>query len=162
MPDRKIDVKNISVEKGDVTVKVTFSRFEKQLQMAQWVLDTDVMLSMEPFMPGTGKFKQLTKEDSAALAGTGIVIAAHPPYGRFLYYGKKMVDSVTGKGPMKIPTGPKEFVWRYRKGAKLVATDQPLKYSNPRAVPKWFDAAKKADMDKWLADVKETAGGGKK
>lgn len=81
-------------------------RFEKQLQDAQYNLDNMVMTSMVPIMPmQTGNFIDITRGMSAARAGSGKVIAAAPPYGRFLYYGKVMVDSETGKGPMKLRTG---------------------------------------------------------
>lgn len=67
--------------------------------------------------------------------------------------------SVTGKGPRKIPTGPGEYILRFRKGAKLVATDRPLKYSNPQAVPQWFEHAKRQNKQFWIDGVKEKIGG---
>ena len=70
-----------------------------------------------------------------------------------------MVDSVTGKGPRKIPTGPGEYILRFRKGAKLVATDRPLKYSNPQAVSQWFERAKQQNKQLWIDGVKEKIGG---
>lgn len=140
---------------------VDFKRFEKQFQKAQFYLDSQVMTDMVPYMPRvTGTFINLTKARSAAIAGSGEVVAAAPPYGRYLYMGKVMVDSQTGKGPRKIPKGPGEFEFRYRHGAKLVATERPLKYSNPKATPKWFETAKKMYGDSWVREVKKIAGGG--
>lgn len=58
------------------------------------------------------------------------------PYARMMYYGKVMVDSKTGKGPMNIPG----VGLRFRKGATLKATDRDLEYDktkNPQAGPYW-------------------------
>ncbi len=55
----------------------------------------------------TGQFINVTKAMSAAVAGTGKVVAAAPPMGRFLYEGRTMVDEKTGspwarKGARKV------------------------------------------------------------
>jgi hypothetical protein len=156
--------KKYSIVQGDIKVKLDLSRFDAQFQRAQYLLDGEVMNSMVPFMPHlNGTFINVTRAASAATQGTGEVYAAYGPQGRYLYEGKVMVDSATGKGPMKIATGPGEYVLRYRKGSKLVATDRPLRYTkthNPAAQDHWFDAAKAADGKKWIDKVKETAGGG--
>lgn len=140
--------KGFSIQKGDIQVKVSLDRFERQYKEAQYKLDTAVMNSMVPFMPHeTGTQINKVRAESAALAGTGKVLAAAPPEGRFLYEGKIMVDPETNSP------------WA-RKGAKKVVTDKVLQYSNPKAVPHWFDPAKKKDGDNWVKDVKKTAGGG--
>lgn len=151
-----------SVVKGDVRVKLDLSRFDRQFQRAQYGLDGDIMNSMVPFMPLLkGTFIQVTRKASADVQGSGQVYAAFGPQGQYLYEGLVMVDSETGKGPRKIPTGPGEYVLRFRKGAKLKATDRPLRYSSNDATDHWFDAAKEKDEKRWIKRVKETAGGGK-
>lgn len=58
------------------------------------------------------------------------------PYARVTYYGKIMVDSQTGKGPMNIPG----VGLRFRKGAVLKATGRDMEYDktkNPKAGPYW-------------------------
>lgn len=163
MASRQFHFKSFSIVKGDVKVNIDLSRFQGQYREAQYALDSAVMASMTQYMPmDTSALIDNTKAMSASLAGTGTVVAAAPPYGRMQYEGKVMVDSVTGKGPMKVSTGPGEYVWRYRKGAKLVASDRPLKYSNPKATPHWFDTAKENHGDKWVKVVKKIAGGGSK
>ena len=108
------------------------------------------MNDMVPYMPHRdGNFVNVTRLQSAALAGSGKVVAAAPPMGRFLYEGKVMVDPVTGSP------------WA-RKGAKKVVTERPLTYSNPKATPHWFDTAKDAHGKAWVKGVKRIAGGGKK
>ena len=97
-----------------IELDVDLSRVEKQYEKAQYTLDSMVMTSMEPYMPKrTGVFVNVTKAMSAAIAGSGTVIAAAPPFGRFLYEGKVMVDEVTGSP------------WA-RPGAKKIVTDKDL------------------------------------
>lgn len=132
----------------DIELDVDLSRFEKQYGKAQYALDSMIMTSMQPYMPHqTGTFINVTKAMSAAIAGSGTVIAAAPPMGRFLYEGKVMVDEKNGSP------------WA-RPGAKKVVTDRDLKYSNPKATPHWFDTAKENHGDSWVRAVKKIAGGG--
>lgn len=145
-----------SVKRANVEIEFDPSRINRNLDNAQYALDTAVMTSMEPFMPmDSGQFIATTKAMSAAEAGTGRVTAAAPPYGRYLYMGKVMVDSATGKGPMVIPDGYGGVTLRFRKGAKLKATDRPLKYSRPGAKARWFEEAKKKDSKEWTKVVEE-------
>lgn len=147
------------------TINLDLSKFQKSYTRAQWLLDSMVMDSMVPYMPmQTGTFINVTKAMSQSIAGSGKVVAAAPPMGRYLYEGKVMVDSVTGKGPSMIPVGPGgELVPRFRKGAKLKSTDRPLDYSkhgNPKVTDHWFETAKKYHGKAWIRKTKKTAGGG--
>ena len=131
-----------------IELDIDLSRFEKQYGKAQYVLDTMIMTSMIPYMPHqTGTFINVTKAMSSAIAGSGTVVAAAPPMGRFLYEGKVMVDPQTGS-PLARP------------GAKKVVTDRELDYSNPKATPHWFDTAKDKHGKSWVKAVKKIAGGG--
>lgn len=148
MAGKMFHFKDISVVDGDMRVKIDLSRFSRQFQEAQFWLDSQVMTDMVPFMPmQTATLINLTRAESAALAGTGRVCAAAGPYGRFQYMGKVMVDEETGSP------------WA-RPGAKKVVTGRSLKYSNPAAVPLWFDEAKRLHGESWVAGVKKRAGGG--
>ena len=140
-----------SIKRAGLDIKLDMSRVEGNFNKAQFALDTAVMTSMVDFMPmRDGSFVNRTRTESAALAGTGEVVAAAGPEGRFLYGGKVMVDPVTGSA------------WA-RKDAEKVLTTQNLRYSkaqHPKAQAHWFDAAKQADSDKWVRVVKNIAGGG--
>ena len=150
MASRTFHFPGFSIVSGDIKADVSLSRFEKQFQDAQYWLDGQVMNDMVPYMPHRdGIFINLTRMRSAALQGTGKVVAGAPPQGRFLYEGKVMIDPVTGSP------------WA-RKGAKKVVTERPLTYSNPKATPHWFDTAKEAHGKAWVKGVKRIAGGGKK
>lgn len=148
MASRTEHFKGFSVVRGDMKVKVSFGRFERQYREAQYWLDSQIMADMVPYMPmKTGAFINITRAQSAALAGSGEVVAAAPPHGRFLHEGKVMVDEVTGSP------------WA-RKGAKKIVTDRDLKFSNPKATPHWFDTAKKNHGKTWIKNAKKIAGGG--
>lgn len=137
---------NISVKSAGFSAEINMGRINKNLDRAQWWLDNQVMTDMVPYMPhNTGAFVNLTRAQSAALAGDGVVVAAAAPMGRFLYMGKVMVDPETNSP------------WA-RPGAKKIVTAKPLTYSNPRATPMWFDTAKKNHGKQWIAGVKSITG----
>ncbi|MFR7519241.1 MAG: minor capsid protein [Mediterraneibacter faecis] len=105
---------------------------------------------MEKYMPfRDGNMRNVSAIMSRSMQGSGQVIAGAPPYGRFLYEGKVMVDPVTGSP------------WA-RAGAKKVVTDRDLvfdKTAHPRATDHWFDAAKEQYVKSWAKGVKKRAGG---
>lgn len=142
-------LKGFSIVTPNMKVHVPLNVTNERLNRAQYWLDTQVMEDMVPYMPHrTGTFIAVTKAQSNALAGTGNVMAAAPPAGRFLYMGKVMVDPETGSP------------WA-RKGAKKVVTDRPLTYSNPEARPEWFEVAKEKNLSRWVKGVKDILGGRK-
>lgn len=149
MAKRKMISKtHYNYSKPNLEMQINLSRFEKQYEDAQKKLDSMVMTDMKPYMPHqTGTFINITSAQSASLAGSGTVVAAAAPMGRFLYEGKVMVDPLTGS-PFARP------------GAKKVVTDRDLKYSNPKATPHWFDTAKENHGESWVREVKKIAGGG--
>lgn len=70
------------------------------------------------------------------------------PYARYLWYGKAMVNSATGKGPMFIPG----VGYRWPKGAILMPTSRPLKFNtsmHAKAQDRWMEASKRQNMEKW-------------
>ena len=70
------------------------------------------------------------------------------PYARYLHEGKVMVNSKTGKGPMKIP----EVGYRWPIGAILMPTSRNLKFNtsvHANATDHWMDASKAKNMNKW-------------
>lgn len=145
-------LKDVSIVKGNVKIDLDLAKYNERLKSAQYALDSQIMNDMVPYMPHvTGNFVQRTRAESAALAGTGKVCAAVKPFGRYLYYGKVMVNEETGKGPLKIQNDPGSFILRYKKGTTLVETDRPLKYTNPNTEPEWFEVTKKKNMKDWIS-----------
>lgn len=154
----------ISYNEGHVRAEIDLTKYGERFVKAQELLGENVLQSCKTFMPFvTGNMQQrssveydhLTNRSHVENGGRRVVFPG--PYARYLYDGKVMVDSVTGKGPRKIPTGPGEYVLRYRKDAKLVPTGRPLTYTktyNPQATDHWFDHAKAKFCKEWVESVK--------
>lgn len=133
---------------------------EKRRPLAQYYLDTQVMADMTPYMPMlTGTFRNLVMQESASLAGSGKVCVTTGISGRYLYYGKVMVDSQTGKGPRRFMTEDGEIIYRYRKGSKLVPSGRNLVYSNPQARPEWDQVAIRNHYSEWQEGVRKILSG---
>lgn len=148
--------KNVSYVNPNFRVELSLDRFSKQFADAQQWLGDRVLEDCKPFMPHlTGSLQDHSQTENG---GKRVVFPG--PHSRYLYGGKVMVDSVTGKGPCKISTGPNEYIFRFRAGADLVPTERPLKYSSPQAKPKWFEEAKEKNLEYWLNGVKKRGGGG--
>lgn len=109
---------------------------------ADKILLSQVMKDTSPYVPF------LTGSLNARTHVVGNTIVYPGPYARYLYYGKAMVDSLTGKGPMKIP----EVGYRFRKGAVLMPTDRDLNFTknyHPKATARWFEVSKARNLRKW-------------
>ena len=82
-------------------------------------------------------------------------IVTDVPYGKYLFYGKVMIDPKLGIAGFMTPEG-----WRSRKGCTKVQTGRDLQYNrtkNPRADPRWDralsaneGAAMAADLQRYL------------
>lgn len=139
----------------EIDMLIDLDRFEEQFSRAQFELDSMVMTDMVPYMPmETGTFIQITRAMSAAVAGTGKVVAAAPPSGRFLYEGKTMVDEKTGS-PWARKDARKVLVSQY---AGKTNAKPNLTYAHGRQ-SHWFEAAKKQHGGQWISKTKRTAGG---
>lgn len=152
---RNIQKLNYTFKYKDRTIEgvmeINLSRFERQYTRAQYLLDSMIMDSMVPYMPmQTGTFINVTRGMSQAIAGSGKVVAAAPPIGRFLYEEKVMVGERT------------RSAWA-AKGERKVVTDRPLQYSrhaHPKVSGHWFDTTKKFHGKAWIKKTKSIAGGG--
>jgi len=164
MPKRGFNFPDIhrTGRKGDTVIKVDvdMKRFERQFERAQFQLDSMVMTHMEPYMPMvTHTFVNTTKAMSAAIAGTGYVYAAAPPFGRFLYEGKTMVSPTTGSTFAQLGE-KKVLVSEYSGKTNAKENLEFNKQAHPEAQPKWFEAAKRVHGKNWVAMTKKLAGGG--
>lgn len=149
------DFPKITYDSGGVHVTLDLRGYAERHRKAQQWLGDRVLEDCKACMPHlTGSLQQRshTEDDGRKVFFPG-------PTAGYLYRGKVMVDSITGKGPRKIPTGPGEYVLRFRKGAKLVPTTRNLNYSNPQAVPEWFEHAKQQNKQFWIAGSAERLGG---
>ena len=149
------DFPKITYDSGGVHVRLDLRGYAERHRKAQQWLGDRVLEDCRACMPHlTGGLQQRshTEDDGRKVIFPG-------PTAGYLYRGKVMVDSITGKGPRKIPTGPGEYILRFRKGAKLVPTTRNLNYSNPQAVPEWFEHAKKQNKQFWIEGSAEILGG---
>lgn len=145
-----VEFPNIRYRNNVVDCNIKLDRIARNINKAQFMLDTQIMNDMKPYMPlVTGDFIQRTAAESMAIAGTGVVVAGAAPYGRFLYEGKVMVGVGSGSAYAK-------------RGEKKVVTNKPLdfdKSAHPKAVAKWFEAAKDNHGKSWLRLVNRIVGG---
>lgn len=141
---------DINVNKNNMQARISLDRQRGAVKNAQFKLDVQIMNDMKPYMPmQTGNFIQRTAAESTAIAGTGVVIAAAAPYGRFLYEGKVMVGETSGSP------------WAME-GEKKVVTEKDLNFhkgAHPEAAPKWFEVAKLNHRSSWIRLVKKVTGG---
>ena len=141
------------------TLDLKMGRFTRQYGKAQFLLDSEIMTDMVPYMPMvTSTFINTTKAMSAAIAGTGYVYAAAPPYGRFLYEGKTMVSPTTGS-PWAELGEKKVLVSQY---AGVTNAREDLTYNREfhlKAQAKWFDVTKANHGKTWVRNAKKLAGG---
>lgn len=139
----------------DVALKDTV---RNNLPKAQYMLDAQIVNDMVPYMPMvTGTFINTVRLRNASLMGSGQVCAATGVMGRYLYYGSKMIDPLTGKGARRIVLDGGEVIFRYRLGAKLVPSGEPLDYTktaNPLAGSFWYERAKQDHFTEWRDLVK--------
>lgn len=148
---------NIHYDSGGVHASIDLGKLEQRKKQAQQWLGDRVLEDSRACMPlSTGSLQQRshTEDDGKRVVFPG-------PYAGYLYRGQVMVDAATGKGPMKIPTGPGEYILRFRRGAKLVPTGRSLTYSRADAVPQWFEHAKQQHLQEWLDGTAKIMGGGK-
>lgn len=137
-----VHLPNISYVDGTVRVNINLSATEQRLREAQQWFGDRVLEDCRSLMPlQTGSLQQRshTQYDGSQVVFPG-------PYARFQYGGRVMVDPVT------------HSPWA-RAGVKKILTERPLTYSNPAAVPYWFDEAKARFGASWIAGLKQRIGG---
>ena len=151
--------KNLSIIDGGIRINISGDVIASRVNKAQKWLDNRVMTDMLPYMPlNTGMFIANTQSISRSLAGTGLVCAGAPPMGRYLYYGKVMVDARTGKGAIPINKDG-EIIFRFRKGSTLIPTSRNMTYSRASATARWFETAKEKHEEQWVEGVQKILNG---
>lgn len=147
MPKWKI-IDKIAVVNGAVTLDIDLSEYPERFEKAQQELGKMVLNSSRKYMPLlTGSLRQ-----RSYVADGGKKVVFPGPYARYLYGGRVMVDSVTGKGPALIhDKNGDEVDLRFRKGAILVPTQRRLTYKQPNAQAEWFQVAKDVHLQEWIA-----------
>lgn len=125
---------------------VLMRKLEQAGPRAAHALANEIAKDTEPFVPA------LTKSLANRTRVVENQIIYPGPYARYLYEGKVMVDAATGKGPMRIVSKDGSEIIRFRKGATLKPTSEPLdikKDVHKDATDHWFEASAAQNMDKW-------------
>lgn len=136
--------KNVSYVKGHVRVNLRFAKYGPRFAKAQEWLGQQVLADSKLYMP----YRSGNLQQQSYVTEGGRQVVFPGPYARYLYMGKVMVDSKTGKGPANIPNvGP-----RFREGATLVATDRDLRFAT--GVPRWAEVAQNEHGKEWAAECK--------
>lgn len=124
---------------------------------AEIIVAIQALKDTEQFVPFlTGSLNTRSK-----VVGNTIIYPG--PYARYLYYGVRMVNAATGKGPMRYTDKLGNDVVRFPKGATLRPTNEPLNYTtdfHKNAGPRWFDRSKAQNLDKWLAVAERAVNNG--
>lgn len=82
------DFKDITMREKYMTCQIGMSKFNGRFRLAQIWLDRKLMEKMEPVVPyKTGEFLGKIKAANAGKWGTGEIVTAVPPQGRYLYPG---------------------------------------------------------------------------
>lgn len=121
--------------------RIELEDMPQAFRAAELVLAVQIWKDTRPFVPA------LTMSLNNRSRAVGDHIIYPGPYARYLYNGKVMVDSATGRGPFPTHNGP-----RFRRGAVLKATDRPLHYTksvHPEATSHWMEVSEIKNKAKW-------------
>ncbi len=112
-------------------------------------LATQVARDTEQYVPASGAPAGMYNRTQ--IEGDTIIYPG--PYARYLYYGKVMVNSATGKGPMHFYDKHGNEIIMFPEGSTLRPTDRDLvfkKHHHKHAQAHWFEASKAQNLPKWI------------
>lgn len=125
-------------------VSAALARLRDSGTRTEHKLAEQIALDTEKYVP----MRDGSLRDRTQVRGNRIIYPG--PYARYLYFGKYMVDSKTGKGPAHFFDRNNNEHIKYRKGAKLVPTSRDLRFWHPGTRSHWFDYSKTQNLSKWL------------
>lgn len=108
--------------------------YESDFKRARMMVKSEIAKDCSSVIPH--KDGTLQKSSAQSIKENSPYLVWNVIYAKFLYYGKVMVGSVSGR------------VWA-RKYEKKVVTDRDLKFGKGRKAF-WFEIQKKKNKDKWL------------
>ncbi len=135
----------------DIKIKIDESMRESldaRIQAGQKYIDWQVIRLSEKYLPYDEGILQKSGRDS--IIGSGLV-TYNTPYARNMYYGKVMVDPITGAAGFMTEDG-----WRSRKGVNKVVSDRDYVYQEgPMRGAFWFERMKADHKDQILKGAAE-------
>jgi hypothetical protein len=128
------------------------TKLNGKLAEAQRYIDSEVLRLSDPYLPfQTGMLR--SKGILGTVVGSGMV-TYDGPYARNMYYGKVMVDPVTGAAGFLTADG-----WRSRKGVRKVVSERKYQYHGALMRGAfWFERMKADKKDQILRGVKKILG----
>lgn len=146
-------------------VKVTFHGAEKIMQdkgldpggKIQRLFSSEVMRISDPYLP---RDDAGVLQSSACVADSGDAVIYSTPYARYHWFGKLMVDPITGKGAFHDPSSGR--FWS-RPRIDKVLTDRDMKYQGaPMRGPRWVSRAWLDHGESVLFGIEKLINGGQK
>jgi hypothetical protein len=131
--------KNYSIVTKKFTLDLNLSGLEQNFAKAQDMLCNQIIADATPFVP----FRQGALSISATVENDDEIVYT-PPYSRFQYMGRVMVDS-------------RGSTWARKYGKKFV-TARKLKYdktTHPLASSHWYEKAEEIHKNEWIDLVKK-------
>lgn len=130
-----MDIKNkrLSYTNGNSTVRIDLSKYENRFNLAQTILDTDILQDTEPYVRyDTGRLNVFSLYTNDRGSGEIIYDAreasrGNRPYARYPYY---------------------------------ITNNKVTREEHPHATPLWFVVSKSLNKNKWIKKVKSIVGGG--
>ncbi len=136
----------INLHVDTIALDAAKGKLYKAATKTERALPYQIVKDTERFVPA------LTKSLSNRTQVVENMIVYPGPYARYLYYGKVMVDSETGKGAAHFLNQHGEDVFYFRKGAKLKSTERDLVFTtsvHPDAQAHWMEVSESLNKEKW-------------
>jgi len=134
---------------GNVDIDISDARLQKNLKEAQRLLTNQVWADCDPLVP----FQQGGLRNSVTMSIHADYIEWNAPYAHYQYQSVVYSPNIPIKDSEGNITG-----WFSPPGQKKQPTGRTLQYHTPGTTGKWFEVAKKRNLQSWVRLVKETAG----
>lgn len=141
----------INTHVGNVNIKIDTSRIDKNLKECQKLLNLQIVADCDPLIPfQQGALRNSVNYPKGIYGGE---IEYNTPYAHYQYQSVVYSPNIPIKDSEGNITG-----WFSPPGQKKQPTGRTLQYHTPGTTGKWFEVAKKRNLQSWVRLVKETAG----
>jgi hypothetical protein len=124
----------------------------------QKFLTRELMNLSDEYVP----FRNGPLKNSARPSREWDAIIYEGPYARYHWFGKLMVDPITGKGAFYDPKSGRFWSRPEEQGIRKVLTDRDLKYTNgPLRGPRWVERCWIDHKDELIKGMEKLVGGTK-
>lgn len=136
---------------GNVYIDISDARLQNNLKESQKLLNMQVVADCDPLIPfQQGALRNSVNYPQGIYGGE---IEYNTPYAHYQYQSVVYSPNIPIKDSEGNITG-----WFSPPGQKKQPTGRTLQYHTPGTTGKWFEVAKKRNLQSWVRLVKETAG----